>query len=50
MYTRGKSDDLRAGEDLHGYSKLYTSNSDVIYDGPDTKTLDITSKYGKASI
>lgn len=26
--------------------KLYTSDSDVVYDGPEAKTLDITSKYG----
>lgn len=26
--------------------KLYTSNSDVVYAGPDAGTLDLTSKYG----
>ena len=30
--------------------KLYTSDSSVIYDGPDTKTLDITSKYGSIDL
>ena len=30
--------------------RLYTSDNSVIYDGPDTKTLDITSKYGSIDL